>query len=438
MSAARPQPEGDAPLRVVFFGDVPHRVAGAQKSLLAALGRLPAHGVTPLVLFPHEGAFVDLCRAAGLYVEVLPAPPSFEVYGRALMRASLPAQALTLAREGLPYARTLGRRARALGARALHFNTPRGIVMAGLAGKLAGLGTVLHLRGSATIGRLYWAVAEALADRIVLVAGALRDDLSWLGRAKARVVYNGVRLPPLGARDVAREALARALAAPTAEGAEAKDGEREAREALGRGGLGEGPLFVSLSSPVPFKGLHHLVDAAARAAREGLDARYLLAGTGNDPSYEAWLRGRRDAAGLAGRMVFLGHVESPEALLAAADALVLPSVAEETLAWGGAPPRRVRGTEGLPRSVLECMAAGRVAIASDVAGVREQLDDGLTGLVVPPGDVAALARALAQVAREPERMASMGLAARARVEARFSVDAAAAGLADALREVASP
>jgi glycosyltransferase involved in cell wall biosynthesis len=58
--------------------------------------------------------------------------------------------------------------------------------------------------------------------------------------------------------------------------------------------------------------------------------------------------------------------------------------------------------------------------------------------VVPPGDASALADALVRVAREPERVASMGVAARARVEARFSVDAAAAGLADVLREVARP
>jgi glycosyltransferase involved in cell wall biosynthesis len=428
VSPSRPDLEPHEPVRAVFFGDVPHRVAGAQKSLLAALGRLPAFGVTPLVLFPHEGAFVELCRAAGLYVEVLPAPPSFEVYGRALMRASLPAQALTLAREGLPYALALGRRARALGASVLHFNTPRGIVMAGLAGKLVGLGTVLHLRGSATIGRLYWTVAESLADRIVLVAGALRDDLSWLGARKARVVYNGVRVPPERARDAARGALVEALA----------ESPELAREGLSASALTEGPLFVSLSSPVPFKGLHHLVDAAAMAGRRGVLGHYLLAGTGNDPSYEAWLRARRDDAGLRGRVALVGHVEAPEALLAAADALVLPSVAEETLAWGGAPPRRVRGTEGLPRSVLECMAAGRVAVASDVAGVREQLEHGVTGLVVPPGDASALADALVRVAREPERVASMGVAARARVEARFSVDAAAAGLADVLREVARP
>ena len=65
------------------------------------------------------------------------------------------------------------------------------------------------------------------------------------------------------------------------------------------------------------------------------------------------------------------------------------------------------------------MAMGRAVIAADVPGCREAVDPGVTGLLVPPRDAAALAEAMAALASDPARVAAMGAAARQRALERF-------------------
>jgi glycosyltransferase involved in cell wall biosynthesis len=108
------------------------------------------------------------------------------------------------------------------------------------------------------------------------------------------------------------------------------------------------------------------------------------------------------ACGLGERLRRLGYREDVPQLLAAADIFVLPS-------W----------FEGLPMSVIEAMLTALPVVASNVSGPREQVEDGLTGRLVPPRDVPALARALAELAADAERRRRMGEAGRARALARY-------------------
>ena len=75
----------------------------------------------------------------------------------------------------------------------------------------------------------------------------------------------------------------------------------------------------------------------------------------------------------------------------------------------------LRGGEGLPRTLLEAAACGRAILTTDVPGCRTLVRDGIEGCIVPPNDSAALAEALVALARQPDRVARMGEAARARV-----------------------
>jgi glycosyltransferase involved in cell wall biosynthesis len=92
------------------------------------------------------------------------------------------------------------------------------------------------------------------------------------------------------------------------------------------------------------------------------------------------------------------------ALLADADLLVLPSYAE-----------------GQAMSVLEAMAAGRCVICTPVGALAEAVEPDRSGLIVPPGDVEALAGALERCLNAPELRASLGVAARRRFEEAFDV-----------------
>ena len=84
---------------------------------------------------------------------------------------------------------------------------------------------------------------------------------------------------------------------------------------------------------------------------------------------------------------------------------------------------------GCPNASIEAMAAGLAVVATNVGGVREQIDQGVTGLLVPRGDAAALGEAIIELARNPERRLAMGRAGHARARDRFEVTRMAADYA---------
>ena len=79
---------GDRRVKALFFGDTPHRLAGAQRSLLAALRRIGEHGIDPLVVFPAGGAVVDAYREAGVPVRIVEAPPVYTSFNKQVLRLS--------------------------------------------------------------------------------------------------------------------------------------------------------------------------------------------------------------------------------------------------------------------------------------------------------------------------------------------------------------
>lgn len=103
-----------------------------------------------------------------------------------------------------------------------------------------------------------------------------------------------------------------------------------------------------------------------------------------------------------GLVEVLDHVDDVRPHLAAASVLVLPSF-----------------REGTPRAVLEAMAMGRPAIATDVPGCRQAVEDGVTGFLVPPFEPGALMRAMERFVLDPELIGQMGAAGRRLAEERF-------------------
>lgn len=403
-------------MRVLFFVETPHRLAGSQRSLLAALTRINRHGVTPLAVFPGPGVVEETYRGAGVPTRIVEAPASLLRFNKQLLGLGTRERVSYFVREHVPYTLRLARLLRDEAFDAVHFNTPRGIIIGGGAAKLARRPTVLHLRGAPLgFGRRYWTAAQLLADRIVLVAAALEPGVSAAFRKRCSVVYNGVLEQPPRDRLAARRELATRIGRPELASSD---------EAL----------FVSLSSFTPFKGLHHLLAAAALLRDRGVRAQYVLAGGGGDAAYEHFVMARRAELELQDVVHVLGFVNDPLSVLAAADAAVLPSVERERLVIDGV-SHDVHGTEGLPRTILEALSLGVPVVATRVQGVVEQLEEGRTGRIVPPSDPAAFADAVAAVASDPSWREAAGLAGRQTALERFTVDAAAAGLASVLRSL---
>jgi glycosyltransferase involved in cell wall biosynthesis len=132
--------------------------------------------------------------------------------------------------------------------------------------------------------------------------------------------------------------------------------------------------------------------------------------------------GGTEGAAVAGRVHFTGALPGPDDALAAADVVVLPS-----------------RTEGMPGVLIEAGLAARPCVATAVGGVASVIDDGVTGVLVPPDDATALAEALGTLlAAGPARLAEMGAAARARCAERFDMAVVTSAWADLLEAVAPP
>lgn len=222
-------------------------------------------------------------------------------------------------------------------------------------------------------------------DAMICVAETQRQHLiekEGLDPRNLVVIHNGVDTarfrPRLDARDAARAAL----------------------------GLAPGDVAAGIvASLTPEKGHAVLVDATERLARGGVPIRVLVAGEGAE-------RGAIEAAiaraGLGARVTLLGlRRDLDRDFYPALDLLVLAS-------------HPVRET--LPISLMEGMAMGLPVVATRVGSVADLVADGETGLLVPPGDAGRLAGAIAVLARDADQRAAFGLAGRARVVERFSLD----------------
>lgn len=155
-------------------------------------------------------------------------------------------------------------------------------------------------------------------------------------------------------------------------------------------------LFVGLL--VPRKGVHLLLDALA-SADVPADVHLVVAGDGPERDR---LQEQAVRLGVADRVTFLGFRSDVPALLAEADALVLPSEMEQQ-----------------PLVVIEALGAGKPVLATDVGGVGEMVQD--AGLVVPPGDVTALAGGLRRLTTALDAGA-VGRRAAELARERFTVD----------------
>jgi glycosyltransferase involved in cell wall biosynthesis len=148
--------------------------------------------------------------------------------------------------------------------------------------------------------------------------------------------------------------------------------------------------------------------------------RLVVVGSGPD---EAAARATAARYGISERVSFLGRRSSNdvERIIGASDLLVLPS-----------------SVEGLPYVILEAMACGKPVVASDVYGIPEAVIDGETGLLVPPGDDAALARALDTLIANGELRRRMGQSGRARFEARFTLERQLSAMSSLYTELTTP
>jgi glycosyltransferase involved in cell wall biosynthesis len=358
---------GVVPAKVLYLHHV-GELSGAEGSLRLLLRHVDRARVAPLFAGAARGAFPAALAADGV--------------------TTLPLAFAPLRRVG----RVLGAAARLVGlvrthrVDLLHANGPQTNVPAGLAGRITGVPVIWHARN--LIAGDMWDADRALArlaTRIVCNADAIRRRFAGSrGWDRSVTIVNGVDTREFHP-GVARAPFRRELGVPDA---------APLVGIVGRIGLG--------------KGHEHFVEAAVRLLRGGLEAHFAIVG---DPLFDedAWradtLRRTVKDAGREDRIRFVGYRRDVPAVMRALDVLVLASDAE--------PCGRV---------LFEAMASGTAIVATDTGGTPEIVRDGLEGLLVPPRDPAALARAIRALAADAGRRARLGAAGVARVAAEFTVE----------------
>ena len=320
-----------------------------------------------------DGELREDLQAAG--VEVLVRPLS--VMRRAAMSpAGLAGVAASLARDGGGLARLARRRGVAL----IHTNTS--VTLGGsAASRLAGIPHVWHVREIYTGFERPWPAYRRLllsAAALPCVSQATCEQFG--GDPRALVIHDGLGVPPARAgRDAARAAL----------------------------GLEPGAFVCAILGRISaWKGQDVLIRALADPALAASGAIALIAG---DPwqDEERRLHELRELAArlnVAERVRFSGFRPDVENVYGAADVVCVPSTQPDPL----------------PNAALEAAAGGCCVVAARHGGLPEILRDGATGVLVAPGDAAALAAALARLHAGPAERARLGAAAATDVRERFA------------------
>ncbi len=185
------------------------------------------------------------------------------------------------------------------------------------------------------------------------------------------------------------------------------------RESLG---LAPSALVIgTIGRLVPVKDHAMLVAAAGLLRAAGVEVTVVIAGDG--PLGES-LRAQAQTLGVDLRL--LGYRTDIASVMRGLDVFVSSSV-----------------SEGLSNTILEAMAAARPVVATRVGGTEEMVVDGVTGILVRPGDPAAMSRALQQVLAAPDRGAAMGAAGRSKVEQEFTLESMMRRYEDLYLRVAS-
>src|SRR6266567_933169 len=177
----------------------------------------------------------------------------------------------------------------------------------------------------------------------------------------------------------------------------------------GQGTLRESDLILAVGRLEQKKGFQDLIQACALLGDTRRSVRCLIVGEGRE---RQTLENEIRRLGL-GEQVVLAGAQTQEQLIKTfklATVLVLPCVISST-----------GDRDALPTVLLEAMAAGLPVISTRLAGIPEIIEDGKTGLLVPPGEPAQLARAIAEVLDHPELQQSFGRAGRAKVERLFDL-----------------
>ena len=390
MEVPHRQVQSPRPLRVLFF-DHTAAQSGAEIAMLNLVRSLDTRKVTPVVVFGADGPVAEQMRTFA-ETHVLPMPvavgsakkDSLGVGSLFRLRATL---------GGAAYILRLAKFIRRNHVDFVHTNSLKADLIGGMAARLAGRPVIWHVRDRidndylpASVVRAFRLLSRWIPQFVIANSGSTMRSLSIAlpdgsyptpanGKEHSAVVHDGTPWPFPGTRTSARN----------------------------------GQFRIGLIGRVsPWKGQHIFLRAAALVNQDFPNARFFIVGGAlfGEAEYEREVRSLTESLGLTGVVTFTGFRSDVQNAIADMDLIVHASTTGEPFG----------------QVIIEGMAAGKPVIATNGGGVPEIVEDGKTGILVPMGDVPAMAEAIRRVLANPALAEDMGVRGRERVRDHFTIE----------------
>jgi len=370
--------------RNILYLNPSSQLGGAEKSLLDLVRNLDRERYHPIVSCPAKGKFVDELGKIGVQVEIVPYHPRISKLSRdnGANPTALPLSVCWLTP-------TILRLKNLIEDKGIHLIVTNGIkchFIGAFLSLVSDIPLIWHVRDFVETPWLRWmlrAMGQLLPEKIVTNSNAVGRIFS--GNERRETVYNGVDL---------------ACFNPKINGFTLRTELKIGNDTT---------LIGTMGHLAPLKGFEELIAAVGWVVTQGFDVRLAVAGEAiysSSRRYKKKLISLVDSLGLRDTVFFLGFKEDIPELLAAFDIFVLPS-----------------RSEGFGRVNLEAMAMGKPVISTKVGGIPEVVLDGITGILVPPGNSRDLGHAIMRLLNDTQLKKSFGREGRRRVERHFTLQA---------------
>lgn len=375
----------------VLFLDHTAAMSGGEIALFNLLRFLDPEKVQPVVVLGAEGPLAEKLRAIA-DTHVLPLSPRVAAQKKDKLGIG------TLFHVGdvfdaLAYIWRLAAFIRRQNIRLVHTNSLKADVIGGLAARLSHRPVVWHIRDRIEddylprpVVRIFRLLSRVIPNYVIANSVATLRTLHLGKGARGTSIPSGIDLN--GKTAVVHDGTSTAVPA-------------------GRNGLRSQRRVGLVGRISPWKGQHIFIQAAALVNRRFPNARFFIIGAAlfGEDQYEQEVRSLPGQLGIEGIVEFTGFRSDVKRAIAELDLVVHAS------------------TKGEPfgQVIIEGMAAGKPVVATNGGGVPEIVEDGRTGILVPMGDVQAMAEAISQILSDPVEARAMGIRARQRVVDHFTL-----------------
>jgi glycosyltransferase involved in cell wall biosynthesis/GT2 family glycosyltransferase len=356
---------------ILFIANSGDITGGGQISLLNLLKNMDRNKFMPFVVCPSQGTMVDMLRNIGVEVAIIKIKSLKKLHFISFISSMIKLFKL-IKRERIDL---------------IHSNAgaTRITTYSLLVARMMRLSFIWHVRVIDSAG-LIDRILAPLTSKVIVVSNAAGTRFNWFRRKLDKVitVYNGVDLEEFNVG--------------------VKGNEIRKEFALDSGI----PLVGIVGRLDPWKGHEYFLEAAAQVMKEIPEAKFLVVGEDIDQNkrQEIKLRNLAEKLRLTNNIIFTGQRNDIPEIMSSLDIFVLSSLKEH-----------------FGRVIIEAMGCGKPVIATNAGGVPEIVKDGYTGILVPPRNSDALARAIIDLSKDKKKVELMGDRGRKTAEELFSIEA---------------